>query len=160
LNLDSTETSQTTDHKYQVGDLVTILKFNRVGELIKKQKNKTWLVKMGTLNSTFNEDQFEFVEHKQPVEIKKSFKGPIKKAAWTELDLRGMRYEEATIALDKYIDDCLFSNLPYAQIIHGYGTLTLRKLVKTYLDKHKSVDSHRDGEGGEGGQGVTVVYFK
>ena len=56
LNLDSTETSQTTDHKYQVGDLVTILKFNRVGELIKKQKNKTWLVKMGTLNSTFNED--------------------------------------------------------------------------------------------------------
>ena len=71
-----------------------------------------------------------------------------------------MRYEEAEMALDKYIDDCLVVNTPYVTIIHGYGTLTLRKLVKTYLDKHSHVKSHRNGEGGEGGTGVTVVHFK
>ena len=71
-----------------------------------------------------------------------------------------MRYEEAEYALDKYLDDCLIANVPFARIIHGYGTLTLRKLVKSYLSKSKNISSYRDGEGGEGGSGVTVVYFK
>jgi len=84
----------------------------------------------------------------------------IKKSVKAELDLRGMRYDEAEISLDKYIDDCLVTNMPFATIIHGYGTLTLRKLVKTYVDKNSHIKSHRDGEGGEGGTGVTVVNFK
>ncbi|MCD6482628.1 MAG: endonuclease MutS2 [Candidatus Izimaplasma sp.] len=148
-------------HDYLIGDTVNILKFNRYGELLKKQKNKQWLIKMGTLNSVFKEDQFEFVKRtiKKPNKINK-ISSNIKKNIKTELDLRGMRYEEAEYALDKYIDDCLVVNIPFASIIHGYGTLTLRKLVKTYLKNNKHVLSYRDGEGGEGGSGVTVVYFK
>ena len=71
-----------------------------------------------------------------------------------------MRYEEAQDALDKYIDDCLLTNMPFATIIHGYGTLTLRKLVKEYLDTNPLVKSHRDGGSGEGGNGATIVHFK
>ena len=115
---------------------------------------------MGNMRSQFSEDQFEFVEKKKKEEKKAVFKSIRKKAVRGELDLRGMRYEEAKIALDKYIDDCVVTNLPYASIIHGFGTLTLRKLVKEYLSSHKQVHRHRDGEGGEGGQGVTIVYFK
>ncbi len=148
-------------HDYLIGDTVNILKFNRYGELLKKQKNKQWLIKMGTLNSVFKENQFEFVKRtiKKDNKINK-ISSNIKKNIKTELDLRGMRYEEAEYALDKYIDDCLVVNIPFASIIHGYGTLTLRKLVKTYLKNNKHVLSYRDGEGGEGGSGVTVVYFK
>ena len=147
-------------YQYSPGDKVTLLKFNRVGELVKKQKNGSWVVKMGSLNSQFTEEQFEFVERKKKEVKKPVFKSIKKKAVRGELDLRGMRYEEAEIALDKYIDDCVVSNLPFASIIHGYGTLTLRTLVKEYLSSNNHVDTHRDGEGGEGGQGVTVVYFK
>lgn len=153
------EKSKTVGHVYQPGDLVTVLKFNRIGELVKKQKNNHWIVKMGILNSQFSEDQFEFVEHKKKEEPKGTMKSKVVKKAKLELDLRGMRYEEARHELDKYIDDCIVTNMPHASIIHGFGTLTLRKLVKGYLDKHSQVKSHRDGEAGEGGQGVTIVYF-
>jgi DNA mismatch repair protein MutS2 len=148
-------------HDFEVGDIVNILKFNRNGELLKKQKNNHWLIKMGSLTSQFAEDQLEFVKRADKTNQKvNKIKSNIKKSVKPELDLRGMRYEEAEYALDKYIDDCLVVNIPFVTIIHGYGTLTLRKLVKTYLDKNKHVSSHRDGEGGEGGTGVTVVHFK
>ena len=160
LSVEEEETSSMVGHEYSPGDLVTLLKFNRTGELVKKQKNGRWIVKMGNMRSQFSEDQFEFIEKKKKEEKKPVFKSIRKKAVRGELDLRGMRYEEAKIALDKYIDDCVVTNLPYASIIHGFGTLTLRKLVKEYLSSHKQVQRHRDGEGGEGGQGVTIVYFK
>ncbi len=148
-------------HDYLIGDIVNVLKFNRYGELLKKQKKNHWQVKMGTLISTFKEEEFEFVKRANK-ENQKTVKASsnIKKRINPELDLRGMRYEEAEHSLDKYIDDCLIANVPYARIIHGYGTLTLRKLVKSYLSKSKNIASYRDGEGGEGGSGVTVVYFK
>jgi DNA mismatch repair protein MutS2 len=152
--------SNTIDHVYKPGDLVTVLKFNRNGELIKKQKNGQWEVKMGTLTSSFDESQIEFIETKKKEKPKAFVKGPKKKAVKGELDLRGLRYEEAQHQLDKYIDDCIINNMPFASIIHGYGTLTLRKMVKDYVSSHPSVKSARDGEGGEGGQGVTVIYFK
>ncbi len=159
LDLEETKTSNVTDHVYQPGDLVNVLKFNRTGELITKKKKK-WTVKMGALTSQFTENQFEFIEHKKQKPLKSKVSSSVKKRVRAELDLRGMRYEEAQMDLDKYIDDCVVTNMPFASIIHGFGTLTLRKLVKSYLDKHPLVDHHRDGEGNEGGQGVTVVYFK
>ena len=160
LNLSEESISSTTDHVYQPGDVVNILKFNRNGELIKLQTNGRWLVKMGVLSSQYEESEFEFVESKQPSTTTTSSIKGIKKQAKAELDLRGMRYEEAKVELDRYIDDCLVANQPFASIIHGFGTLTLRNLVKQYLDDHPQVASHRDGEGNEGGQGVTVVKFK
>jgi len=161
FEVEENKINSTTNHNYQVGDIVNVLKFNRYGELLKKQKKNQWQVKMGSLISVFKEPDFEFVK---TVKSKKTpaQKGTtnFKKKINVELDLRGMRYEEAEYALDKYIDDCLVANVPYARIIHGYGTLTLRKLVKSYLSKAKNIASYRDGEGGEGGSGVTVVYFK
>ncbi len=159
LNLDESQESSTLNHQYKPGDLVNVLKFNRTGELIKKQKNK-WVVKMGALSSTFKETDFEFIEEKKPQVLKSKVTSKVKKRVKAELDLRGMRYEEARIELDRYIDACILANMPFASIIHGYGTLTLRKLVKSYLDSNSLVKSHRDGEGNEGGQGVTVVNFK
>jgi len=160
LNIEENTISSTLDFEYSVGDVVNILKFNRSGELIKKQKNGTWLVKMGSMNSQFSEDQIEFIEKRKEVQISQSrMKSKVKKHVRPELDLRGMRYEEAKYALDKYIDDCLIGNMPFATIIHGFGTLTLRKLVKSYLDSNNLITSHRDGEGNEGGNGVTIVHF-
>lgn len=159
LDVEELQTSSTKNHNYKPGDLVNILKFNRTGELIKKQKNK-WVVKMGSLSAIYKDSDFEFIEEKQPQVLRSKVTSRISKRVHPELDLRGMRYEEANIELDKYIDDCIMANIPFARIIHGFGTLTLRKLVKSYLDNNKSIVSHRDGEGGEGGQGVTVVNFK
>jgi len=59
--------------------------------------------------------------------------------------------------LDKYLDDAYLASLPYARIIHGKGTGTLRKVVREALAEHPLVASFRPGELNEGGEGVTVV---
>jgi len=160
LQTQEKQVKKVENQSLQVGDRVNVLKFNRVGELIKKQKKDTWEVKMGALTSTFKESALEFVDRPKKEEPSAKMKSHVKKKAYTTLDLRGMRYEEAQDALDKYVDDCLLSHVPQATIIHGYGTLTLRKLVKEFVQKHPAITSHRDGGQNEGGNGATIIYFE
>ncbi|MDD5094899.1 MAG: endonuclease MutS2 [Dehalococcoidia bacterium] len=74
-----------------------------------------------------------------------------------ELDLRGKRAEEVEPELDSYLNDASLSGVPEARIIHGYGTGTVRQIVRDMLTSHPLVKSFRPGEQGEGGDGVTVV---
>jgi DNA mismatch repair protein MutS2 len=76
-----------------------------------------------------------------------------------ELSLRGMRVEEALQLLNKYLDDAYLAALPYARIVHGKGTGTLRQVVREVLASHPLVASFRSGALNEGGEGVTMVKF-
>ncbi len=151
-----------TGHDFRQGDRVIILKYNRPGELLKKQKEDTWLVKMGNLKSVFSEDELEYAEEQTPIQDtdKRKAPGMPQKRVASKLDLRGERVAEARERLEKFLDDCAFAKQPYATIIHGYGTLALRKMVKEVVEEHPVVKRHRDGETGEGGQGATVVHFE
>jgi DNA mismatch repair protein MutS2 len=161
LTQEETQESTTKDHIYKPGDIVYIIKFNRYGELLEKQKNKQWLVQMGGLKSVFKEKAFEYAnEQNKPKEKAPTASTPAKKHIPSELDLRGLRVHEAEDELLKYLDDCLMANMPFASIIHGFGTLALRKMVKAVVAAHPNVTSARDGKGNEGGQGVTIVYFE
>ena len=158
---DIEETAEIPARPFQKGDMVRVLKYNRTGELVEKKKNGRWLVKMGTLKSLFKEDEIELTEATQESSPEETQSAPsIKKTVSKSLDLRGMRVEEARDALEKYLDDAAISKQPYATIIHGFGTLALRKMVKDYLKDHALVKRYRDGEMGEGGQGATIVYFE
>ncbi len=55
-----------------------------------------------------------------------------------ELDLRGERYENALLKVEKYIDDALLPSYPRVSIIHGKGTGALRQGVQEYLRNHRS----------------------
>ena len=74
-----------------------------------------------------------------------------------ELNLRGLRVEEAIPRLDKYLNDAYLAGLPSVRIIHGKGTGTLRRAVREQLEGHPLVASHRPGDHHEGGDGVTVA---
>jgi DNA mismatch repair protein MutS2 len=76
-----------------------------------------------------------------------------------ELDLRGQRVEEVLPRLEKYLDDAFLAGMPFVRIIHGKGTGALRRAVRQQLGHHPLVRSHRSGEQGEGGSGVTVAYL-
>ena len=74
-----------------------------------------------------------------------------------ELRLRHLTVDEALPKLDQYLHDAFMAGLYQIKVIHGKGTGTLRQLVREQLAKHPLVKSHRPGEYGEGGAGVTVV---
>lgn len=76
------------------------------------------------------------------------------------IDLRGMDSEEACYTTDKYLDDAYVAGRGEVTLVHGKGTGVLRKAINDMLKKHPHVKSHRLGEYGEGGTGVTVVILK
>lgn len=76
-----------------------------------------------------------------------------------ELDLRGMRVEEALEKLNDYVDRGYLAQAPFVRIIHGKGTGKLRDAVRDSLRKNPKVSNFETGLDGEGGDGVTVVKF-
>ena len=74
-----------------------------------------------------------------------------------ELDLRGKRADEIDPVLDSYLNDASLANLGEISIIHGYGTGTVRNVVRERLASHSLVKSFRPGAHGEGGDGVTIA---
>jgi DNA mismatch repair protein MutS2 len=78
----------------------------------------------------------------------------------TEIHLRHMRAEDATLELDKFIDDAVLAGHSQIRIVHGKGEGVLRKITQETLKKHPHVREHRDGEATEGGQGVTIAVLK
>lgn len=77
-----------------------------------------------------------------------------------ELDLRGLRAEEAIDALERYLDSAYLAGLPFVRIIHGKGTGKLRQVVRHSLESNTHVKSHESGGDKEGGEGVTVVKLR
>jgi DNA mismatch repair protein MutS2 len=143
-----------------VGDRVHIEKFNRQGTLKKKLGQNRWLVEMGSVESTVNQADIYYAERAKPETPKREKKATVpKKKVSPEIDLRGMRVDEAKIELDKYLDDCALAKIPFVRIIHGYGTFAIRDMVQEVLQESPFIESFRAGQGNEGGAGVTVVYF-
>ncbi len=82
---------------------------------------------------------------------------PVGASPGLELDLRGERVEAGLDRLERYLNDAYMARLPWARIIHGYGTGAMRSAVRDVLRGHPLVAQMRSGEGNEGGDGVTVV---
>lgn len=74
-----------------------------------------------------------------------------------EIDVRGMRVDEAIQALTYYMDDAIRFNAKTVRILHGTGTGALRQYIRQYLDTVTGVKSYRDEHVQFGGAGITVV---
>jgi len=75
----------------------------------------------------------------------------------TEIDLRGMRPDEAEAAVLQALDAAVRADLRSLRIIHGKGTGALRDRVGEMLRKDTRVKAFRLGAWNEGGAGVTVA---
>ncbi|HEX4683213.1 MAG TPA: endonuclease MutS2 [Gemmatimonadaceae bacterium] len=77
----------------------------------------------------------------------------------TEIDLRGMRPDEAEAAVLQALDAAVSADLKSLRIIHGKGTGVLRDRVAEMLRKDTRVRDFRLGAWNEGGAGVTLAEF-
>ncbi len=74
-----------------------------------------------------------------------------------EIDVRGMRADEAIQAVTYFIDDAIQFSAGRVRILHGTGTGALRQAIRQYLDTVPGVASYRDEHVQFGGAGITVV---
>lgn len=74
-----------------------------------------------------------------------------------EIDVRGMRADEAVQAVMYYIDDAIQFNAGRVRILHGTGTGALRQYIRRYLDSVPAVVRYHDEDVRLGGAGITVV---
>ncbi|WP_226667106.1 endonuclease MutS2 [Metabacillus litoralis] len=144
------------------GDEVKVISFDQKGHLIEKVSDNEWQVQMGIMKMKVKEKDLQYIKRpKQEIQEKPlaTVKGKDYHVS-LELDLRGERFENALLRVEKYLDDAVLAGYPRVSIIHGKGTGALRTGVKELLKNHRSVKSTRFGEAGEGGSGVTVVELK
>ncbi|MBP5315547.1 MAG: Smr/MutS family protein, partial [Muribaculaceae bacterium] len=74
-----------------------------------------------------------------------------------EIDVRGMRADEAFQAVTYFIDDALQFNVKKVRILHGTGTGALRQSIRQYLRTVAGVEKFHDEHVQFGGAGITVV---
>ena len=142
-------------------EYVRILSNNQVGK-IAEIKGKKARVQIGMLETWVETSDLVVVEKSDPKAKRPKRTNHLHAAAdfSYQLDIRGMRKDEAEAHLQQYLDEALVAKADFARIIHGKGTGELRKLVHRQLKKEKFVESYAVEEESAGGDGVTRVKFK
>jgi len=86
---------------------------------------------------------------------------PIPRNVKTELDIRGMRVEEALDVVDKFLDDSALAGSKEVRIIHGVGSGALRDSLGVFLKQHPHVLEAKVGYAGQqANPGVTIVTME
>lgn len=141
------------------GDSVHIEGYGKVGVLLETPSGKTASVQIGPLKMQVALDK---LRPTQPADMPKTSSAARMAlgramASSTEIHLRNMRYEDAQLQLDKFLDDAVLGGLQTVRIVHGKGEGILRKMAHSALKRHKGVKSFREADANEGGQGVTIA---
>ena len=80
--------------------------------------------------------------------------------SYNTIDIRGKRVNDALAILDSSLDEMLKNNMDIVFVIHGHGTGALKQAARDHLKMSAYVSDFRQGEYGEGGDGVTVVRMR
>jgi DNA mismatch repair protein MutS2 len=151
----------------KAGDRVKLAGHDSVGQVIEVDGvNVT--VAFGNLKSTVKADRLEKISRNQEKELTKgnlgsgtSVTGDVlhqrKLNFKQEIDVRGMRGDEALQAVQYFIDDSLMVGAERVRILHGTGTGILRQLIRQYLATIPGVRHFADEHVQLGGAGITVV---
>lgn len=164
-SLQNSTITQTQNSKFKEGDTVRIKGTTTVGT-IESIQDKNVVVIFGGLRST---TAIKKIEHATPpkkeeprpyMTVGRQTRETIdsKKLNFKQdLDVRGMRGEEALNAVMYFIDDATLVGMSRVRILHGTGTGILRQLIRQYLATVPAVTSYKDEHVQFGGAGITVV---
>lgn len=145
----------------QIGDHVEVMSYGQRGIISEKINASTFVVQMGALKMKINVADLRMIDtentkQKKYIPTLKTNRTPVT----SQLDLRGQRYENALIELDRYLDAALLAGYPQVTIVHGRGTGAIREGVTKHLRKHRGVSSFEFAPINLGGNGATIVKFK
>ena len=156
----------------EVGDSVRIKGTNSVGE-IEAIQGKQVTVIFGGLRSKVKVEQLERTDKRketpqnatdkhahlaiQTSHMTRATMEDRRQNFHQDLDVRGMRGDEAIDTVMHFIDDAILIGLSRVRILHGTGTGILRQLIRQYLNTVPNVKKAKDEHVQFGGAGITVV---
>ncbi len=153
------------DSKLEAGDTVRIKGLTSVGK-IESIDGKTATVIFGGMRTKMRADRLERAEmpKTEPAATYASVGRQTRETIDNrklhfkqDLDVRGMRGDEAINAVTYFIDDAILVGMSRVRILHGTGTGILRQLIRQYLATVPNVVSFHDEHVQFGGAGITVV---
>ena len=172
LNTENSENSDNSQFsilhsqfKFKVGDTVRLAGQTQVGEVISVNKNDI-TVAFGQITTSVKANR---LEPAQPVKaqdvrtatyVSKQTHDDIynrKLAFKPDIDVRGMRGDEAIQTVMHFIDDATLIGMSRVRILHGTGNGILRNLIRQYLHTVPAVKDYHDEHIQFGGHGITVV---
>ena len=153
----------------QKGDYVRIKGQTSVGQVMETDgKNAT--VMFGLMKTNVKADKLERTEAPKPTNTiaKATFVSSATQEQMYEkklnfkqdIDVRGMRGDEAIQAVTYFIDDAILVGVSRVRILHGTGSGILRTLIRQYLATVPGVAHFQDEHVQFGGAGITVVDLK
>ena len=163
-----------------IGDLVRIKGMNQSGR-IESINGKNARVIFGDLITTIDKSKLEHVNNDQDTTVHKQDETTKQDAIaerlrnviisratqktidehksqfQQDLDVRGLRGDEAINSVQHFIDDAILMNVPRVRILHGKGNGILRSLIRQYLATIPNINHFADESVQLGGAGITVV---
>ncbi len=152
----------------KLGDRVKVLSLRQKGEIVALPDSKgEILVQVGILKAKVKLEDIMLIEGgvldtNRPKKVKSygsMYKAKAQHVSVT-MDVRGKNLDDATMDVDKYLDDATMAGLKEVTLIHGRGEGILKRGIQDMLRHHKHVKQFRKGNFDEGGDGVTVVTLK
>jgi len=153
----------------QPGNHVRLKGQSTIGTIIEIQ-DKNALVAFGQMKSTIKLSKIELVSNAQLKKENRKYENlgqtttdEVRQRKLTfksEIDVRGMRIDEALQAVTYFIDDAVMVGIASVRILHGTGTGALRQMIRQYLGTVYGVKTYRDEHVQFGGAGITVIEFE
>ena len=147
------------------GDNVRIKGQTSIGQVLDIQKGSA-TVAFGMIKSTVKLETLEYISKNQ---VKRETRSTTVSVAASDdlrekklnfkqdIDVRGMRGEEALQAVMYFVDDAVLVGVSRIRILHGTGTGALRQMIRDYLRTAQGVRNFQDEHVQFGGTGITVV---
>jgi DNA mismatch repair protein MutS2 len=151
-----------------VGDTVRLKSLGRDGQVVRHFDDDTFEVAVGPMKMKVARDDFASV-------VARAGSNPVASARArginvslaredegvpTEINVIGQTVDEATQAVEKFVDRAFLAGAIRLRVVHGSGMGILRKALRQYLKGHPHVANVTEPPQNEGGGGATVVELR
>ncbi len=154
------------------GDSVKLKSTGRAATVLRQLDDSHFEVAMGAMKMKIARDDIAAV-----ISSSRSADSPVKAArargisvslnnenegqnAPSEINVIGFNVDDATRAVEKFVDHAFLAGLPRVRVVHGSGMGILRKALRQALQQHPHVESVAEPSQNEGGGGATVVELR
>jgi len=154
------------------GDTVKLKSTGRAAQVVRKIDDNNFEVQMGAMKMKIARDDIATILSSAASQTADS---PVKAArargisvslqnegetAPSEINVIGYTVDDATRAVEKFVDHAFLAGLPRVRVVHGSGMGILRKALRQALQQHPHVESVAEPPQNEGGGGATVVELR